>query len=150
MLWFAVGVRSRGFVPRLSVVSVTSLVVVGGLRAWLRVCYCCVYREVFSVELSCARLGFSLLHVDVWSEDGCRRRTGLCAYLLPHGGALSFPCAFLLRCRGALVDARCLLLSVLACGACIFSCPRVGAAHFLLIVYNGVQFEETKRKEVAS
>lgn len=33
---------------------------------------------------------------------------------------------------------------MLACGACIFSCPRVGAARFLLIVYNGVQFEETK------
>lgn len=73
MLWFAVGVRSRGFVPRLSMVSVTSLVVVGGLRAWLRVCYCCVYREVFSVELSGARLGFSPLHADVWSEDSCRR-----------------------------------------------------------------------------
>ena len=25
---------------------------------------------------------------------------GLCAYFLPHGGALSFPGAFLLRCRG--------------------------------------------------
>lgn len=35
-------------------------------------------------------------------------------------------------------------MSGLACGACIFSCPRVRDARFLLIVYNGVQFEETK------
>ena len=36
------------------------------------------------------------------------------------------------------------------CGAHIFPCLRVGAARFLLIVYDGVQLEETKLKEVAS
>lgn len=40
--WFAVVVRSHGFVPRLSVVSITALAVAWGLRIWLRVCYCCV------------------------------------------------------------------------------------------------------------
>lgn len=54
-------------------VGVTVLVVAEGLRIWLRVRYCCVYQEVFSVELSGARLGFSPLHADVWSEDSCRR-----------------------------------------------------------------------------
>ena len=91
MFWFAVIVRSRGFVPRLSVVSATSLAAAWGLRVQSRVCYCCVYQEVCIVDsFRLIHLGFSLLHVDVWSEGGCRRRTGPRAYLLPHGGALSF------------------------------------------------------------
>lgn len=94
-------------------------------------------------------LGFSLLHVDVWSEDGCRRRTGLCAYLLPHGGALSFYRMFstmLLWCTST----RGVLLPAVLCGARIFPCPRVRAARPVSVMYNGVQFEEAKRKEVAS
>lgn len=36
----------------------------------------------------------------------------------------------------------------MVCGARIFPCLRVGAASFLLIVYNGVRLEETKRKGI--
>lgn len=60
---------------------------------------------------------------------------GLSAYLLPHRGSVKFSHS---------------LFTPRRCGAHIFPCLRVGAARFLLIVYNGVQLEETKLKEVAS
>lgn len=58
---------------------------------------------------------------------------GLSAYLLPHRGSVKF--------SHSLFTPRC-------CGVPIFSCPRVHAARRALIVYNGVQFEETKRKGI--
>ena len=69
---------------------------------------------------------------------------GLCAYFLPHRRGVKF---FLHVCLAysvvAMSAARGVLLpAVLACGAHIFPCLRVGAARFLLIVYDGVQVEE--------
>ena len=64
---------------------------------------------------------------------------GLCAYFLPHRRGVEFFLRVFYRDVVAVL-----------CGAHIFPCLRVGAARFLLIVYNGVQLEETKLKEVAS
>lgn len=60
-------------------------------------------------------------------------KMGLSAYLLPHRGSVRFSHS---------------LFTPRRCGAHIFSCLRVGAARFLLIVYNGVRLEETKRKGI--
>ena len=65
------------------------------------------------------------------------------------GGALSFYCMFSTTLLWR-ASPRGVLLPAVLCGAHIFPCLRVGAARFLLIVYNGVQLEETKLKEVAS
>lgn len=82
--------------------------------------------------------GFSPLHADVWSEDSCRRNGTM--RLLPAAwrGVKFFLRIFLPRSCGD------------ECGACFVSLLRVGSANTRRIVYNGVQLEETKRKEVAS
>lgn len=65
------------------------------------------------------------------------------------GGALSFCRVFsttLLWCTSP----RGVLLPAVLCGARIFPCLRVRAARPVSVMYNGVQLEETKLKEVAS
>lgn len=78
-------------------------------------------------------------------------------WLPPRNGTVRLPPAawrgvkFLSRAFYHRVVARWLTRCVsylFLCGARIFSCPRVRAARRALIVYNGVQFEETKRKGI--
>lgn len=81
--------------------------------------------------------GFSPLHADVWSEDSCRRRAGLRAYLLPHRRGVKF----FLRFSATVLWQWCV-------ARVIFPCPRVRTARRVLMRYTDVQFEETKRKGI--